>query len=397
MLGMMLSARLLREARSRTGKSGKPSRRPLKTKKPKRHSKITKADLAKGSKPPGATWKEWFDAGGSYGGAKKTIQPKKSKSTGGLIDKLVAKDPSAGGSWGDEEPWWMKGKPIGHHAGGGGYKPEPLPDLLTTEQKKINKIIKLMREPLDRQAAGGIVFQTFEADDVWDLPVLVTQTAAKYGGYWVFPKGGLDPGESLKQGAAREVREEAGVKAKVVDSQAFVRKSTFSDLGKYDIATVLAAAKKTARHKDDEKFIDDHVQELCRKSYRWRNETHYFVMKHTGGKPNVSHVDHSAVICTNKNPTAEMQDAKWVPLAQAAQMGSRMEKVVEGLLRTITKHWKPPAGVTKQKPKPLSSLRTPKRGPRPTQINPKKPKPKLPWDKDDPKPPKQTDFSWGSL
>lgn len=35
-------------------------------------------------------------------------------------------------------------------------------------------------------------------------------------GYWVFPKGHLDPGETLPQAAVREVAEETGIVAQVV-------------------------------------------------------------------------------------------------------------------------------------------------------------------------------------
>jgi 8-oxo-dGTP pyrophosphatase MutT (NUDIX family) len=36
------------------------------------------------------------------------------------------------------------------------------------------------------------------------------------GDLWVFPKGHIEPGESVGEAAAREVREEAGVEALVV-------------------------------------------------------------------------------------------------------------------------------------------------------------------------------------
>lgn len=301
------------------------------------------------------------------------------------ISGLIAQDPHYDTGWGDDP------KPMGHWTGGKSksswhkHKPKPVVEL-TPEEKRLNKIVKHMESPLKRQAAGGIVFKTFGGADVWQLPVLVAQTAAKYGGSWVFPKGGLDPGESHKQGAVREVREEAGVKAKVADAHAFVVKSRFHDSGKYDIHVVMAAAKASARTPDDKTFVEAKKQTLCRKSYVWQNETHYFVMRWTGGEPNVSHVEHGKPECTNKNPTAEMQAAKWVPLAQAATMHPRMGEVIKKLMRTITKLWKPPAGVKKQKPKSLSSLRA-----KPRRINPKNPKPPTG------KPPKQPEPPGPSL
>ncbi len=238
-------------------------------------------------------------------------------------------------------------------------KPEPPED-----RKKLDGIIKKMKKkPLLRQAAGGIVFKTFEGEDVWALPVLVAQTAKKYGGKWVFPKGGLDPGENLHQGAAREVREEAGVRAKVADGKSFLKTSMFHDIGKYDIAVVMAAAKKAAG--GDAAFIEQHKQTLCREGFTWQNETHYFVMQYVSGKPDTSYVSGGTPECSNKKPSAEMQAAKWVPLGDAVSMNGRMKKVANALAGVIKKHWKPAAGVKKRKGVALSSLRIPDRGPKP--------------------------------
>lgn len=53
--------------------------------------------------------------------------------------------------------------------------------------------------------AGGII--------VWRDRVVLRRTAR---GEWVFPKGWIDPGETAEQAAAREVREETGVRAEIV-------------------------------------------------------------------------------------------------------------------------------------------------------------------------------------
>jgi len=409
-------------------------RRPLKT------PKITKADLDKGKKPSGVSWKKWLAAGGSFSGGAKPKAPTKTEKSqlrlrvgkeivsrwkkrwgsatdaniynalvalakeGKPIDRKIkdayivnaqgkvvahAKNLDIPGGknfalsalagdddWDDfDDDWKKKKKKKSSSSSWWGSKgkssalytpaPEPKPKKYTPEETKLYGIIKKMGESLDRTAAGGIVFKTFESENMWDLPVLVTKTAQKYGGKWVFPKGGLDPGESLKQGAAREVREEAGVKAKVAGSHAHVTKSAFGDSGKYDIGAVMAAARKAVgNNKDDLAFIEDQKQALCRKFFLWRNTTHYFVMKYTGGKPDTSHVDHGKPECTNKHPSAEMQDARWLPLGRAANLNARMTEVVKGLLRTIEQLWKPKGG-KKQKPQSLSSLRTPrKRAPR---------------------------------
>lgn len=53
--------------------------------------------------------------------------------------------------------------------------------------------------------AGGII--------VWRDRVVLRRTLR---GEWVFPKGWIDPGETVQETAIREVREETGVKAEIV-------------------------------------------------------------------------------------------------------------------------------------------------------------------------------------
>ncbi|MCL5784736.1 MAG: NUDIX domain-containing protein [Patescibacteria group bacterium] len=57
-------------------------------------------------------------------------------------------------------------------------------------------------------SAGGIVFNS-------QGQVLLTQNSANK--YWGFPKGWVDKGESTKEAALREVKEEGGVEAEIVD------------------------------------------------------------------------------------------------------------------------------------------------------------------------------------
>lgn len=57
-------------------------------------------------------------------------------------------------------------------------------------------------------SAGGIVF-----DDKGQ--VLVTQHSQNK--HWSFPKGLIDPGQTTEQAAIREVREEGGVEAEILD------------------------------------------------------------------------------------------------------------------------------------------------------------------------------------
>lgn len=56
-------------------------------------------------------------------------------------------------------------------------------------------------------SAGGVVFNQ-------NNQVLLTKNN---GGYWQFPKGHLDDGETVEQAALREVKEEGGVEAKIIN------------------------------------------------------------------------------------------------------------------------------------------------------------------------------------
>ncbi len=56
-------------------------------------------------------------------------------------------------------------------------------------------------------SAGGIVFNNGQ--------VLIVQHSTNK--HWGFPKGHIEPGQTTEQSALREVKEEGGVEAKVVD------------------------------------------------------------------------------------------------------------------------------------------------------------------------------------
>lgn len=62
-----------------------------------------------------------------------------------------------------------------------------------------------------RNAAGGVVIND-------DGMILVREPLNHFDGYvWSLPKGGVDAGESDEQGALREVEEETGVRAEIVE------------------------------------------------------------------------------------------------------------------------------------------------------------------------------------
>lgn len=72
-------------------------------------------------------------------------------------------------------------------------------------------------------SAGGIVIRDGDSGP----EVLVTQHSGHHG--WEFPKGHLEAGESSEDAALREVEEEAGVKAEVLEKADKIEYFYFED------------------------------------------------------------------------------------------------------------------------------------------------------------------------
>jgi 8-oxo-dGTP pyrophosphatase MutT (NUDIX family) len=353
--------------------------------------KPTKSELAKGKKPKDVTWKDWLSSGGAFQGkTKKPKKPKKSKRAklpkgsyqdvgeqGKKLTKARLKkqkqkkaEPDPSDDWfaaltkgmetwdiDDDETaqlgWWGLG---GSTQKGRSKLP---PKKLSPHEEKVNKIARSIGK-IKRTAAGGVVFKTFSGPDMWDLPVLVSLTAPKWGSYWVFPKGGLDLGETIYKGAAREVREEAGVKAKVASPLAYKTTSTFGESGKYDLPLVIDLLKK--KNPSEAEWIEKHKEDFRRKSFTFANQSHYFVMAHKGGRPRQS-----------IGKDEEMARSEWMPLRKAIRKAKRGEVVIKFLLPVIHKLWKPTGGM----PKPSRPSKPPSRRPRPFKSHKPKASPKI--------------------
>ena len=61
--------------------------------------------------------------------------------------------------------------------------------------------------------AGSIIVAIHD-----ETPVTLLVTAKRNPDHWVFPKGHLEPGETLEAAARREAEEEAGVTGEIVDA-----------------------------------------------------------------------------------------------------------------------------------------------------------------------------------
>lgn len=64
---------------------------------------------------------------------------------------------------------------------------------------------------MKRVTAGGVVFEP----QGFPTYVYVALPSNDFGP-WTFPKGGVEPGETLEEAALREVREETGVPARIL-------------------------------------------------------------------------------------------------------------------------------------------------------------------------------------
>jgi 8-oxo-dGTP pyrophosphatase MutT (NUDIX family) len=95
-----------------------------------------------------------------------------------------------------------------------GYK---VPDALPTKSYKEPKLEKLrqvvfrkkpeIKEIVREPTAGGIVFRV--SADNRDIEILLIQDSKNR---WTIPKGHIEPGETAKQTAVREIGEESGLK-----------------------------------------------------------------------------------------------------------------------------------------------------------------------------------------
>ncbi|MBQ8996625.1 NUDIX domain-containing protein [Candidatus Saccharibacteria bacterium] len=82
------------------------------------------------------------------------------------------------------------------------YRPSAIDKFKETVFKKKPAIQEIVREP----TAGGIVFRL--SKDQKDIEILLIQDSKNR---WTIPKGHIEPGETAKQTAVREIGEEAGL------------------------------------------------------------------------------------------------------------------------------------------------------------------------------------------
>jgi len=93
---------------------------------------------------------------------------------------------------------------------------------------------------INQTSAGGIVFKQISRNKKQETKLwLITQHSQHKG--WVFPKGLVgdhDKNESMKTAALREVKEEGGIEAKIVDDKPIVTKYQYRWQGNFIKKTV---------------------------------------------------------------------------------------------------------------------------------------------------------------
>lgn len=82
-------------------------------------------------------------------------------------------------------------------------KESPLKKITSAVFRKKTAIQEIVREP----TSGGIVFRLTK--DKKDIQILLIQDSK---GRWTIPKGHIEPGETAKMTARREIEEETGLK-----------------------------------------------------------------------------------------------------------------------------------------------------------------------------------------
>lgn len=137
-----------------------------------------------------------------------------------------------------------------------------------TEQQKDKATVRASLPTVDQVSAGGVVFRLHESG----AQVVIVEVGDPPR--WQLPKGLVDAGETAEQAAVREVREEAGVEAVIVD--------------RVDTVEYWYVATRGGRRVRYHKFV------------------HFFLLEYRSGDVR----DHDS----------EVEEARWVAANEAEQM-----------------------------------------------------------------------------
>jgi 8-oxo-dGTP pyrophosphatase MutT (NUDIX family) len=133
--------------------------------------------------------------------------------------------------------------------------------------KRIARRVEDAAGSLVVRQAGGIVFRLDKRGAVRILLV----TARRDRGRWVLPKGTIKRRESAAEAALREVREESGVRGKIIGPAGTARHGNSRGLVRIDYFLIaFRSAEKSASEarKVEWRSIDDAIEMLSRASAR---------------------------------------------------------------------------------------------------------------------------------
>jgi 8-oxo-dGTP pyrophosphatase MutT (NUDIX family) len=155
----------------------------------------------------------------------------------------------------------------------------------------------------EEYSAGGVVYKKFTAGSgQWTVKWLL----GKHGGYhkWVLPKGMIEAGETEKETALREVKEETGVEARIVEDQPiYIDQYEF----KAEYKETISDKRQTISEKEPIRRVMKY-QEAGGEGTLVKKTVTYYLMEWVEGNP--------------EEHDWEMEDAGWYSFEEAIKLMS---------------------------------------------------------------------------
>jgi len=156
-------------------------------------------------------------------------------------------------------------------------------------------MMKKQKLPMKREfSAGGVVYKKEGQDFLWLL--------GKHSGYhkWVLPKGKIEEGEKGRETAVREVEEEVGVKARVIEQKPIHKDQYWfmAELKKEQVSES-GPVRRVLKYQENEDFGQ------ATKKVKVFKSVSFYLMEYESGDPE----DHDW----------EMEEAGWYSLGEALE------------------------------------------------------------------------------
>lgn len=147
-------------------------------------------------------------------------------------------------------------------------------------------------------SAGGVVYKRFP---ISHKPSAICYLLGQHSGYhkWVLPKGLIEPGETAPGAALREVKEETGIRAKIIGV-----KPIHTDTYSYT-ATFKKTQSSSINHQPSPQRRVTQYQETAPGDTLVHKTVDFYLMEYVSGDP--------------QNHSWEMSDADWFTFDQAVE------------------------------------------------------------------------------